>query len=113
MLVVADSVKRKAWFILFCEIQVDFGYDDGAEKLVLRKLDLTIDPGVKVGIVGRTGAGKTSMIAALLRLHELKSGRIRIDDVDVAKIGLRDLRSAVAVIPQGPVLFQGTICVSS
>lgn len=89
--------------------KVDFGYDDGAENLVLRKLDLTIDPGVKVGIVGRTGAGKTSMIAALLRLHELKSGRIRIDDVDVAKIGLRDLRSAVAVIPQDPVLFQGTI----
>ena len=105
--------ESKVGMFILSFLQVDFGYDDGAENLVLRKLDLTIDPGVKVGIVGRTGAGKTSMIAALLRLHELKSGRIRIDDVDVAKIGLRDLRSAVAVIPQDPVLFQGTICVSS
>ena len=79
--------------------------------MVLRDLDLTVDPGVKVGIVGRTGAGKTSIIAALLRLQELRSGQILIDDVDVATIGLRDLRSAVAVIPQDPVLFQGeNIC---
>jgi len=89
--------------------KVDFSYESVGDKLVLRDLDLTVDPGVKVGIVGRTGAGKTSIIAALLRLQELRSGQILIDDVDVATIGLRDLRSAVAVIPQDPVLFQGTI----
>ena len=88
--------------------KVSFRYRPGL-PLVLRDIDLEIEPEEKVGIVGRTGAGKTSLISTLMRLAELESGKIRIDDVDTAKLGLATLRGAVAVIPQDPVLFQGTI----
>jgi ABC-type multidrug transport system fused ATPase/permease subunit len=77
--------------------------------LVLRGLTLSIAAHEKVGIVGRTGAGKSSLLTALLRLVELESGSILIDRVDVSKIGLNTLRSVMAVIPQDPVLFSGTV----
>ena len=77
--------------------------------LVLKDISLTVQPGSKVGVVGRTGAGKTTLFSAILRLTELDSGMIKIDDIDVSKIGLSELRSVIAVIPQDPVLFQGSI----
>ena len=77
--------------------------------LVLKDISVDIKGGMKVGIVGRTGAGKSSLISTLLRLVELDAGTISVDGVDIGEIGLADLRSAVAVIPQDPVLFQGTV----
>ncbi|KAJ3308764.1 hypothetical protein HDV04_000823 [Boothiomyces sp. JEL0838] len=77
--------------------------------LVLKTISFDIQPGQKVGIVGRTGAGKSTIITTILRLVEFDSGNIYIDGVDISKIGLKDLRSKIAVIPQEPVLFSGTI----
>ncbi|PSN51489.1 Multidrug resistance-associated protein 5 [Blattella germanica] len=77
--------------------------------LVLHGIVAEIKGGEKVGVVGRTGAGKSSLVTTLLRLTELAGGRLLIDGIDISTIGLHDLRSAVAIIPQDPVLFQGTI----
>jgi ATP-binding cassette subfamily C (CFTR/MRP) protein 1 len=76
---------------------------------VLKGISLDIKSGEKVGIIGRTGAGKTSITVALYRLAELTSGTIKVDGVDVSKIGLHTLRSRIAIIPQDPVLFSGTL----
>jgi ATP-binding cassette subfamily C (CFTR/MRP) protein 1 len=77
--------------------------------LALRGLSIQIPSGSNVGVVGRTGAGKSTIMVALLRLVELSSGSITIDGIDISQIGLRLLRSSVAVIPQDPILFSGTI----
>ncbi|XP_047940588.1 ABC transporter C family member 12-like [Salvia hispanica] len=76
---------------------------------VLKGLSFTIQSHQKVGIVGRTGAGKSSMINALFRIVELERGRILIDECDVAKFGLTDLRKVLSIIPQSPVLFSGNV----
>ncbi|KDP34963.1 hypothetical protein JCGZ_09251 [Jatropha curcas] len=76
---------------------------------VLHGLTFTVSPSDKVGIVGRTGAGKSSMLNALFRIVELERGRISIDGCDIAKFGLMDLRKVLGIIPQSPVLFSGTV----
>ena len=77
--------------------------------LVLQGFDLQIQPGERIGIVGRTGAGKSSIMSTLFRLVDLAEGRIGIDGIDIATVGLQDLRSRLAIIPQDPTLFRGTI----
>ncbi|KZS95710.1 P-loop containing nucleoside triphosphate hydrolase protein [Sistotremastrum niveocremeum HHB9708] len=76
---------------------------------VLKNLSMSVRGGEKIGIVGRTGAGKSSIMVALYRLVELSAGSIEIDGVDLAKIGLTDVRSNIAIIPQDPLLFNGTL----
>ncbi|KAH9796198.1 ABC transporter C family member 2 [Citrus sinensis] len=76
---------------------------------VLHGLSFTVSPSEKVGIVGRTGAGKSSMLNALFRIVELERGEISIDGCDVSKFGLTDLRKVLSIIPQSPVLFSGTV----
>ncbi|XP_028401273.1 multidrug resistance-associated protein 1-like [Dendronephthya gigantea] len=77
--------------------------------LALRGIDCDIKQGEKVGIVGRTGAGKSTMTMALFRVVESAGGRIVIDGIPVSQLGLHDLRSRLTIIPQDPVVFTGTL----
>lgn len=76
---------------------------------VLKGVTLHVNGGEKVGIVGRTGAGKSSILTVLLRLSEATQGTISIDGINVSMIGLEDLRLAIAILPQEPLLFSGTL----
>jgi ATP-binding cassette subfamily C (CFTR/MRP) protein 1 len=67
---------------------------------VLKNISFTIKPKEKIGIVGRTGAGKSSLSLGLFRLYDIKEGTILIDDLDISKIGLHDLRQRLTIIPQ-------------
>lgn len=92
------------WLSAGVYAQVDFRnvqmrYRDGL-PLVLRGLSVTVSPGSRCGVVGRTGAGKSSLINCLFRLQELCGGSIVIDGIDIAKMGLKDLRTNMAIIPQ-------------
>ncbi|KAH8293076.1 hypothetical protein KR044_000492 [Drosophila immigrans] len=105
-----DKKKPKHWpedgRVQFSNFQVR--YREGLD-LVLRGVSFNISGGEKVGIVGRTGAGKSSLTLALFRIIESAGGQIIIDGEDIAKMGLHMLRSRLTIIPQDPVLFSGSL----
>lgn len=92
--------------IVFDNVQMR--YREGL-PLVLKGLNMHVNAGERIGVVGRTGAGKSTIMSTLFRLTELSGGSITVDGLDIAKIGLRDLRSRLSIIPQDPTLFKGTI----
>ncbi|AUN99138.1 multidrug ABC transporter ATP-binding protein [Bacteriovorax stolpii] len=83
-------------------------YDESLPEVV-KGLDINIPPGAQVGIVGRTGAGKTTLFQMIYRFINVHKGKIEIDGVDIASIDLGTLRSRLAIIPQDPTLFMGTL----
>ncbi|KJK74072.1 Oligomycin resistance ATP-dependent permease YOR1 [Metarhizium anisopliae BRIP 53293] len=87
---------------------VEMRYRPGL-PLVLQGLSMHIRGGERVGIVGRTGAGKSSIMSTLFRLVEISAGTIAVDGVNISTVGLYDLRSRLAIIPQDPTLFRGTV----
>ncbi|KAF8066642.1 multidrug resistance-associated ABC transporter [Lyophyllum atratum] len=87
---------------------VDLVYREGL-PLVLKDVSFKISAREKVGIVGRTGAGKTSLLQALFRIVELQNGKIEIDGQDVSRMGLSVLRGSLALVPQDSTLFLGTL----
>lgn len=75
----------------------------------LKGLSFDVEKNQRIGVVGRTGAGKSSLTLALFRFLEAREGSIHIDGIDISKVSLYDLRSRLAIIPQDPVLFSGTV----
>ena len=80
--------------------EVKMRYRDGL-PLTLKGLDLQVRGGERISVVGRTGAGKSSIVSCLFRLIELSAGTVDIDGIDIAKIGLHRLRSSLPITPQG------------
>ncbi|KAI8908383.1 P-loop containing nucleoside triphosphate hydrolase protein [Gorgonomyces haynaldii] len=89
--------------------QISLSYPSRPDTLILKNLTVSIKAGEKVGVIGRTGSGKSTLMTALFRIVELQSGSIVIDGRDIRKLGLNTLRSRMQIIPQEPVLFTGTI----
>ncbi|CAH0714289.1 unnamed protein product, partial [Brenthis ino] len=87
--------------------RLSLGY--GAREPALRDLTCAVAPRDKLGIVGRTGAGKSTLTLGLFRIVEAMSGKILIDGIDISTIGLHQLRSRITIIPQDPVLFSGSL----
>ncbi|KAF9210137.1 hypothetical protein BGZ59_009770 [Podila verticillata] len=108
--VIPDSKTEDAWpqqgKIQFSNYSTR--YRDGLD-LVLKDLDFTVSAGERVGIVGRTGAGKSSITLALFRIVEAAAGKISIDGIDISTLGLKELRSRLTIIPQDPFLFGASI----
>lgn len=104
------SLTRAQWpskgEIEFCD--VNMSYRPGL-PLVLKNIGFQVQEAEKIGICGRTGAGKSSIMSALFRLNDLDSGSILIDGVDIASLELKTLRSNLSIIPQDPILFNGSI----
>ncbi|KAJ5468008.1 hypothetical protein N7475_005760 [Penicillium sp. IBT 31633x] len=86
---------------------VDFAYDSRLQTL--KDVDVSIDPGTTVALVGMTGSGKTTILRLLLRLYDVSSGRIEIDGQDIRNVTLSSLRDTIGVVPQDPVLFNASI----
>ena len=104
------SLTNDAWTPSVGSIVVDdakMRYRDG--PLVLKGVSLSIQGGHRVGVVGRTGSGKSSLAAALFRIVELDGGSISIDGMDTRKLGLRELRRGLFIIPQDPVMFSASL----
>ncbi|EFN66324.1 Probable multidrug resistance-associated protein lethal(2)03659, partial [Camponotus floridanus] len=107
-LVLPDNAPKR-WpekgSVVFRDVYMRYADEDPP---VLKGLNIVIYPGEKIGIVGRTGAGKSSLISALFRLAKVE-GIIKIDDINTGLIALEDLRRKISIIPQDPVLFSGTL----
>lgn len=87
---------------------VELRYRQGLE-LVLKGVSVSIKGGEMVGVIGRTGSGKSTLMVAMLRLVELAGGSIKVDNVDLANLGLDHIRRSITIIPQDSVLFSGTV----
>lgn len=107
---VDDALAKQAWpqrgAIEFEGVAMRYRPD---LPLFLENFHMRVEGGDKVGVVGRTGAGKSTLLSILFRLTEAEAGRVTIDGVDVATVGLRLLRSSIAMIPQEPVLIEGSV----
>ncbi|KAH7687320.1 Xenobiotic-transporting ATPase protein [Dioscorea alata] len=109
-LVIEECQPPKNWpeTGAICIKNLQVGY---AENLppVLKDITCTFPGRKRVGIVGKTGSGKSTLIQSLFRIVEPRAGKILIDNVDICKIGLHDLRSKLSIIPQDPTMFEGTV----
>ena len=92
---------------------VSFTYDsklpEEEQRTVIDNISFTVPAGKSVGIVGQTGSGKSTIMRLLYRFYDIQSGQILIDGQDISKMGISDLRSNIAIVPQDCVLFNDTV----
>ncbi|ORY50464.1 P-loop containing nucleoside triphosphate hydrolase protein [Rhizoclosmatium globosum] len=88
---------------------LEISYENRPDHIVINDISVSIRSGEKIGIVGRTGSGKSTLMDAFFRLMEANKGTIEIDGEDIATLGLKKLRSGIQMIPQNPILFDGTV----
>ena len=100
--VTADGIRGEVRFE-----RVSFAYPGGAD--VLHEVTFVAEPGEMVALVGLTGAGKTTLVSLVPRFYDVTSGRVLVDGVDVRRYRLRSLRDRIAIVPQDPLLLQGTV----
>ncbi|CAH1406919.1 unnamed protein product [Nezara viridula] len=117
----SNTSQEAAWSLITNNVTADWPEEGKVEfldytvryreglDLVLKGLNLSVKGGEKIGIVGRTGAGKSSVTLSLFRIIEAAGGKILIDGVDISTLGLHALRAHLTIIPQDPVLFSGTL----
>lgn len=98
--------KKKEILLIIYTFQIRYRPN---APLVLKGITCTFGAGEKIGVVGRTGSGKTTLISCLFRLVEPAGGRILIDKVDICSIALKHLRMKLSIIPQEPTLFKGNV----
>jgi len=99
-----DEIKGKIEFR-----EVWFRYPTRKEDFVLRGLNITINPSEQVALVGESGCGKSTFVNLMMRFYDVDSGTIFLDDIDIRKINLHDLRKAVSLVMQEPIIFNYTI----
>ena len=92
--------------IQFIDYSVSYRPDT---QIVLDKINVTINPGENIGVVGRTGAGKSTLCLAICRFLESSNGLIEIDGINISDVGLADLRDNITVIPQDAAIFENTL----
>lgn len=110
-IIVKDPIRPRKFKKIEGKIEfrnVSFSYPDN-EARVLNGVDLEVKPGQSVAFVGKSGAGKTTIVKLLLRFYDLKGGQILLDGTDIRELSKSHLRSFIAVVPQEPVLFNNTI----
>jgi ATP-binding cassette subfamily B protein len=88
---------------------VTFGYDEGANRELFSRLNLSIKPGEQIGLVGHSGGGKSSLVSLLSRFMDIESGQILIDGQDIAKVSQMSLRQHIGYVPQDPLLFHRSL----
>ncbi|SET00300.1 ABC transporter ATP-binding protein [Anaerobranca gottschalkii] len=94
----------------YCKIEfsnVSFAYGDG--ELVLKDITFSCLPGETIGIIGSTGAGKSTLVNLIPRFFDVRSGNIRINDIDISQLDIKNLREKISIVPQKALLFTGTI----